>query len=134
MGYYLPSLPGLRRCTDRAAADNVNCRYRIRWGGRSRRLFRLLACSACVRGQAFAPGLFFRLARMVAGPEQRFAAGQPVAERVAAVAAAGAADQALVRRPRQPALQGAAVGRVAVPGPDRKDPIARELVGGMGQD
>jgi hypothetical protein len=56
--------------------------------GRSRRLLPLLSCSAFMGGHALTPGLSFRLARTIAGPEQRFASRQPVAEPVAAVAAA----------------------------------------------
>jgi hypothetical protein len=45
---------------------------------------------------AVAPGLLVAFAGIVAGPEQWLAAGQPVAEPIATVATATAADQALL--------------------------------------
>src|SRR5260370_10737103 len=66
----------------------------------SRLLLASLAQRAFMRGEAVAPGLFLRLARAIAGPQQRFAAGQPVAECVAAVAAVAAEEHGLVALPR----------------------------------
>src|SRR6266851_3168748 len=86
--------------------------------------------SAIVRRKALFPGLHFRFACIVAGPEQRFMAGKPIAEAVAAAAVAGAADHALLRGPFQPARQGRAVRRVAVAAPLFEDFLLAELLHG----
>src|SRR5262249_38030109 len=80
------------------------------------------------------PSFSLLLARIVARPEQRLMPGQPVAEAVAAVAAAGAADDALPGGAFEPAPQGRAVGRVAVDGPAFQDRLLAELLRGPRQD
>src|SRR5947209_18980187 len=87
-----------------------------------------------MRGAAVPPGLLLLLAGVVAGPEQPFAAGQPVAERVAAVAAATAADHALPRGPFQPARQRRALRRVRLDRPAFEDLLLTEFVGRVGQE
>ena len=52
-----------------------------------------------VRRAAVSPRLLLLLAGVVAGPEEGFAAGEPVEERVAAVAGVGAAGQFAAGRP-----------------------------------
>ena len=85
-------------------------------------------------GAAVPPGLLLLLAGVVAGPEQRFAAGQPVTERIAAVAAALAADQPLPRGPVQPARQRRAIRHISFDRPAFEDRLLGELVGRLGQD
>ena len=58
------------------------------------------AQAAHVRRATLPPRLLLFLARIVARPEPWFVAGEPVAEAVAAVAAGGAANQALLRGPQ----------------------------------
>src|SRR5262249_5536255 len=69
-----PDIVPPRRCRDNEPKGNIQG-------------FRYTASTSSV-GAAVPPGLLFLLAGVVAGPEQPFAAGQPVAERVAPVAAA----------------------------------------------
>src|SRR3954452_5018395 len=75
---------------------------------------RLLAQTAILRRAAVPPGFLLLFAGVVAGPEQGFAAGEPVAEGVTTVAGARAADHALLGGPFQPARQGRAVRRVCL--------------------
>ena len=63
---------------------------------------RLVQAAMVVR-EAVAPGLLVGFAGILAGPHQGLAAGQPVAEAIATVATATAADQPLLGRPLQPA-------------------------------
>src|SRR5262249_23494015 len=85
-------------------------------------------------GAAVPPGLLVLLAGVVAGPEQPFAAGQPVAQRVAAVAAATRADHPLPRRPFQPPRQRRALRHAGLDRPAFEDLLLAELVGRRGQD
>src|SRR5262245_21753850 len=77
--------------------------------------------AAHMRRSTLPPRLLLFLPRPVAGPEQRFVPWMSIAEAVAAVAAAGAAKQALLRGPLQPARQRRAVGRVVFHGPAFQD-------------
>src|SRR5262249_12173144 len=63
-----------------------------------------------------------------------FVAGEPVEACVATVAAARAADQALLAGAFQPARQGRAVRAVFLDGPALQNGLLAELVGGVGQD
>ena len=82
----------------------------------------------------FPPGFLFLEAGVAAWPEQRFVAGEPVAEAVAAAAAAGAADQALLGGPFQPARQGRAVRWVTFGGPLLQHLLLADLAGGVVQE
>jgi hypothetical protein len=89
---------------------------------------------ACM-GRAALPSRFLLLlADVIAGPQQRFVLGKPVAECVALVAAPHAADQALLRRAGQPAQQRGTVRRVTVVGPLFQNCLLVEPLGSMIQD
>src|SRR5207249_6770391 len=94
----------------------------------------LLLQSAIMRRTAVPPRLLFLLAGVIAGPEQRFAAGKPVQERVAAVAGARAADHALLGGTFQPARQGRALRAVCLDGPALQNRLLAELFGGAVQN
>src|SRR5437763_1903263 len=87
-----------------------------------------------VHRDALAPGLLLGLGGVVAGPEQWFATGQPVQERVAAVAGAGAADPLLPHGLHEPARERRAVRPAVLGRPAFEDGLLRVPVGRPPQD